>query len=87
MARGGLGKWFRQKWVDISRKKKGGGHPACGASAMFLHQLRSPGSIKRASCAQPCASTENYKRGFDEPFEAAGEASGLSEKVSTRLKK
>ena len=31
--KGGLGKWFRQKWVDVSRKKKGGGHPACGASA------------------------------------------------------
>lgn len=31
--RGGLRKWFREKWVDISRKKKGGGHPECGASA------------------------------------------------------
>ena len=30
---GGLTGWFREKWVDISRKKKGGGHPACGASA------------------------------------------------------
>lgn len=29
----GLGKWFDQDWKDISRKKKGGGHPACGASA------------------------------------------------------
>ena len=28
-----LRKWFSQNWVDISRKKKGGGHPACGASA------------------------------------------------------
>lgn len=28
-----LRKWFKEKWVDISRKKKGGGHPACGASA------------------------------------------------------
>ena len=28
-----LRKWFSQKWVDISRKKKGGGHPPCGASA------------------------------------------------------
>lgn len=28
-----LRKWVQQKWVDISRKKKGGGHPACGASA------------------------------------------------------
>ena len=30
---GGLSGWFREKWVDISRKKKGGGHPPCGASA------------------------------------------------------
>lgn len=28
-----LRKWLRQRWVDISRKKKGGGHPSCGASA------------------------------------------------------
>lgn len=28
-----LRQWLRQKWVDISRKKKGGGHPPCGASA------------------------------------------------------
>ena len=31
--RGGLGKWFRQKWVDVSRKTKSGKHPKCGASA------------------------------------------------------
>mgnify|MGYP003114172731 FL=1 len=31
--RGGLGKWFRQKWVDVSRKNKSGKHPECGASA------------------------------------------------------
>jgi hypothetical protein len=30
---GGLTGWFRDKWVDISRKKKSGGHPPCGASA------------------------------------------------------
>lgn len=30
---GGLTKWFREKWVDLSRKKKSGGHPPCGASA------------------------------------------------------
>ena len=29
----GLKKWFKEKWVDISRKTKSGGHPACGASA------------------------------------------------------
>lgn len=28
-----LRKWLRQQWVDISRTKKGGGHPPCGASS------------------------------------------------------
>jgi hypothetical protein len=28
---GGLRKWFRQKWVNIGRKK-GGKHPECGTS-------------------------------------------------------
>tara|TARA_R100001129_G_C5154968_1_gene200014 strand:- start:206 stop:490 length:285 start_codon:yes stop_codon:yes gene_type:complete len=31
--RGGLRKWFREGWVDISRKKKDGSHPACGRSS------------------------------------------------------
>jgi hypothetical protein len=30
---GGLTKWFREKWRDISRTTKSGGHPPCGASA------------------------------------------------------
>ena len=25
-------KWFKQKWVNIGKKKKGGGHPPCGTS-------------------------------------------------------
>ena len=28
--KGGLTKWFKEGWVDISRKRKGGGHPPCG---------------------------------------------------------
>ena len=28
--RGGLTKWFKEKWVDISRPKKGGGYMPCG---------------------------------------------------------
>lgn len=28
--RGGLTKWFKEKWVDISRPKKGGGYKPCG---------------------------------------------------------
>ena len=29
---GGLRKWFKQRWVNIAKKKKGGGHPECGTS-------------------------------------------------------
>ena len=29
-AQGGLGQWFDEKWVDISRPKKGGGFEPCG---------------------------------------------------------
>jgi len=28
--RGGLTKWFKENWVDISRPKKGGGYEKCG---------------------------------------------------------
>ena len=30
---GGLTKWVKEKWVDISRPKKGGGYMPCGRSA------------------------------------------------------
>jgi hypothetical protein len=29
----GLGKWFKDSWVDVSRKDDSGKHPECGASA------------------------------------------------------
>jgi hypothetical protein len=32
MAKGGLGKWFGEEWVDISRKGADGKHPPCGRS-------------------------------------------------------
>jgi len=30
--KGGLRKWFDQKWVNIGKKKKDGSHPECGTS-------------------------------------------------------
>ena len=30
MSKNGLDKWFKQKWVDIGSKKKGGGFKECG---------------------------------------------------------
>ena len=32
MAKGGLREWFKQDWVDIGSKKKGGGFAKCGRS-------------------------------------------------------
>ena len=47
--KGSLGKWLRQKWVDISRKDpKTGKHPPCGASAG--KQERGSGSKKYPKC-------------------------------------
>jgi hypothetical protein len=28
----GIGKWFKEKWVDLSRPKPGGGFEPCGRS-------------------------------------------------------
>jgi len=28
--KGGLDKWFKEKWVDISKKNSDGSHPPCG---------------------------------------------------------
>ena len=30
--KGGLTKWFKENWVDIGSKKKGGGYAKCGRS-------------------------------------------------------
>ena len=32
MAKNGLDKWFKQKWVDIGSKRKDGSFPKCGRS-------------------------------------------------------
>jgi hypothetical protein len=29
---GGLDKWYKEKWVDISKTNKDGSHPPCGRS-------------------------------------------------------
>lgn len=61
--RGGLRKWFREKWVDISRKKKDGSHPECGASAG--EKERKGGGAKYPKCrpkAKASAMSEKQKK-------------------------
>jgi hypothetical protein len=60
---GGLTKWFKEKWVDISRKTKSGGHPPCGASAG--KRERKGGKSKYPKCvpaAKAASMTSGQKR-------------------------
>ena len=36
----GLAKWFKQDWVDIGSKKKGGGFAKCGRSKLKADRKR-----------------------------------------------
>ncbi len=58
--KGNLGKWLRQKWVDISRKDKKGKHPPCGASAG--KKERKGGSAKYPKC-RPARSAAAMSKG------------------------
>lgn len=55
-----LRKWFDQNWVDISRKKKGGGHPPCGASAD--KGVRSKDSSKKYPKCVPANKAKNMSK-------------------------
>ena len=56
---GGLTKWFGEKWVDISKKKKGGGHPPCGRKKA---KKSSKGYPKCGPSATASRMTDSQKR-------------------------
>ena len=56
----GLDKWFKQDWVDIGSKKKGGGHKKCGRSKQKADAKRKyPKGVPRAKANRM---TEGEKR-------------------------
>ena len=56
----GLDKWFKQDWVDIGSKKKGGGHKKCGRSKQKAAAKRKyPKCVPRAKANRM---TEGEKR-------------------------
>jgi hypothetical protein len=84
--KGSLGKWLRQKWVDISRKKDGK-HPPCGASAG--KKERKDGSAKYPKCrpARSAASmSKGEKRSAVTRKRKAGNPGGTPTMVSTYKK-
>lgn len=52
MAKDGLGKWFGEKWVDISRKDQSGKHPPCGRDKADRSSKGYPKCRPKAEAAQ-----------------------------------
>ena len=55
----GLDKWFKQDWVDIGSKKKGGGHKKCGRKSAKGSKRKYPKCVPAAKAA---SMTESQKR-------------------------
>ena len=53
MNKGGLKKWFSEKWVDISAPKKGGGYKVCIQIKTWLSKMR--------ACSQSCKNDQRRK--------------------------
>ena len=82
--KGNLGKWLRQKWVDISRKDKKGKHPPCGASAG--KKERKGGSAKYPKCRparSAAAMSKSEKRSAVVRKRKAGNPGGKPTMVKT----
>ena len=47
----GLAKWFKQDWVDIGSKKKGGGHQKCGRKSAKGSKRKYPKCVPASKAA------------------------------------
>lgn len=79
---GGLTKWFKEKWVDISRPKKGGGFEPCGrkkASSKKYPKCRPAAEAARMTKKERDSAIRRKRR--------AGNPGGKPKMVSTYVKK
>ena len=90
---GGLRKWFKQKWVNIAKKKKGGGHPECGTGGSKRGYAKCvPASKARSMTKKQKKSAVSRKRAAQRksgrPGKDTGGGSGKKPiNVSTKPKK
>lgn len=80
--RGGLTKWFKENWVDISRPKKGGGYKACGRKT--AKKGKYPKCVPASKAARM---TKAQKRSAIRRKRAAGNPGGKPTMVKTIVKK
>jgi len=80
--KGGLTKWFKEKWVDISRPNKGGGYKKCGRNTSKKGAY--PKCVPAAKAARMTASE---RRSAIRRKRAAGNPGGKPRNVSTFVKR
>jgi hypothetical protein len=81
----GLDKWFKQDWVDIGSKKKGGGHKKCGRSKQKADSKRKyPKCVPAAKAARM---SDSQKRSAVSRKRAAGNPGGKPTNVRTFAKR
>ena len=77
-----LKKWFKEDWVDISRKKKGGGFEKCGRTKSG--KKRYPKCLPAAKAA---GLTEKQRKSAVRRKRAASHSGGKPTNVSTFVKR
>ena len=78
----GLSKWFKEKWVDISRPKKGGGYKSCGRK-----KAKGKAYPKCVPAAKAARMTAKQKRSAIRRKRKAGNPGGKPRNVSTFVKR
>ena len=81
---GGLTKWFKQKWVDISSKKPGGGFRECGRKSASRSKRGYPKCVPASKAA---SMTKAQIRSAVARKRAAGNPGGKPTNVKTIIKK
>ena len=80
----GLKEWFKQDWVDIGAKKKGGGFKKCGRKSASGSKRKYPKCVPAAKANRM---TESEKRSAVARKRQAGNPGGKPTNVSTFTKK
>ena len=82
--KGGLNKWFKEKWVDISKPKKGGGYAPCGRKSARNSKRKYPKCVPAAKAARM---TKAQIRSAVRRKRAAGNPGGKPRFVKTFVKR
>ena len=81
---GGLTKWFKEGWVDISRPRKGGGYQPCGRKSARKSKRGYPKCVPASKAARM---TKSQIRSAVRRKRAAGNPGGKPTNVATFAKR